>query len=48
MGILPLQYVNGENAEILGLTGKEKFEFQISDDLKPKQQLTVTVSCIVV
>src|SRR5437899_8966320 len=28
MGIVPLQYANGENAESLGLTGKEEFAVQ--------------------
>jgi aconitate hydratase len=27
MGILPLQFMNGENADSLGLTGDEKFDF---------------------
>jgi aconitate hydratase len=26
MGVLPLQYVGGENAQSLGLTGKETFD----------------------
>ena len=43
MGILPLQYNNGQTAESLGLTGQETFTFNISDDLKPKQELVVQV-----
>jgi len=43
MGILPLQYLQGENAETLGLTGKETFSIPISDDVKPKQTIVVTV-----
>jgi aconitate hydratase len=28
MGVLPLQYLNGENAESLGLTGREEFAIE--------------------
>jgi len=36
MGVLPLQYKNGETAEKLGLTGKETFTITgISKDIKP-------------
>ena len=42
MGILPLQFKPGENAETLGLTGRETFDILgISDDIKPRQELTV-------
>jgi len=44
MGILLLQYLNDQSAEVLGLTGQETFTFKISDDLKPKQELVVHVS----
>ena len=44
MGILPLQYLEGQNAESLGLTGRETFSVPISDDVKPKQNIVVTVS----
>jgi aconitate hydratase len=44
MGILPLQYLPGENAETLGLTGREAFSIEdISAGLRPRQELTVTV-----
>ncbi|XP_049814444.1 cytoplasmic aconitate hydratase-like [Schistocerca nitens] len=43
MGLLPLQYLPGQNAETLGLTGKELFSIHIPADLKPLQQLTVEV-----
>jgi aconitate hydratase len=32
MGILPLQYVNGENAQSLGLTGREEFAIEGVDN----------------
>jgi aconitate hydratase len=42
MGVLPLQYQNGESAEILGLTGKEKFNIKgISDGLSPLKPLQI-------
>ncbi|RMF14480.1 MAG: aconitate hydratase AcnA [Candidatus Dadabacteria bacterium] len=42
MGVLPLQFVDGVSAESLGLTGEETFDIpNLSDDLQPKQQLTV-------
>jgi len=31
MGILPLEFKNGESAEVLGLTGHEQFSFQFTD-----------------
>ena len=43
MGILPLQFVDGESRESLGLTGEELFDFDgLNDDLKPGQILEVT------
>jgi len=42
MGILPLEYVNGENAEKLGLTGKEKFNIQIGNTISIGETLNVT------
>jgi len=42
MGILPLQYLPGENAASLGLTGRETFDvLGISDGLRPHQELSV-------
>jgi len=42
MGILPLQYLPGENAASLGLTGRETFDIAgIADGLRPHQELTV-------
>ncbi len=45
MGILPLQYKPGENADSLGLDGTETFAtLNLDDNLKPGQ--TITVSAI--
>jgi aconitate hydratase len=42
MGVLPLQYKSGENAESLGLSGKEKFSISgIKDRLSPQKTLLV-------
>ncbi|XP_049822651.1 cytoplasmic aconitate hydratase-like isoform X1 [Aethina tumida] len=44
MGIVPLQFLDGENAETLGLTGKESYEIQLPDDLKPGQKIQVATN----
>jgi aconitate hydratase len=42
MGILPLQFKDGDNRESLGLTGKELFTIEgLSNNLRPKQEITV-------
>jgi aconitate hydratase len=42
MGVLPLQYINGDTAEKLGLTGNETFTITgISADIKPLKTLQV-------
>jgi aconitate hydratase len=44
MGVLPLQFKGGQNAESLGLTGKEKLTIAgISGDITPRQDVTVQV-----
>ena len=43
MGIIPLQYLSEQNAETLGLTGKEMFSIEINPDLKPGQNVLVKV-----
>lgn len=41
MGVLPLQYANGESAESLGLDGSEKFSIDgISEGLSPSKKLS--------
>ncbi|MBE0611497.1 MAG: aconitate hydratase AcnA [Dehalococcoidia bacterium] len=43
MGVLPLQYLPGENGESLGLTGRETYAIDgIAAGLKPGKRLTVT------
>jgi aconitate hydratase len=44
MGVLPLQFADGRNARTLGLDGTETFDIQIGDDLRPMQQVEVTVT----
>ena len=44
MGIVPLQYKDGETAESLGLTGKEKLSVLLPEnptDLKARQSINV-------
>jgi aconitate hydratase len=45
MGVLPLQFAEGESAQTLGLTGDEAFEVEgIASDLKPGKRMTVTAT----
>jgi aconitate hydratase len=44
MGVLPLQFVEGESAESLGLTGRETFAIRGMADLRPRQVVTVEVT----
>jgi aconitate hydratase len=42
MGVLPLQFMRGENAETLGLDGTETFStVNLTDDLRPGQKVTI-------
>ena len=42
MGVLPLVFTEGQNADSLGLTGRETYDLLgASDDIKPRQELTV-------
>jgi aconitate hydratase len=41
MGVLPLQYAEGESADTLDLTGKESFDIAGLADVSPGAQLTV-------
>jgi aconitate hydratase len=44
MGVLPLQFQPGQNAESLGLTGRERFGVAgLSGELRPRQEVTVQV-----
>ena len=45
MGVLPLQFREGENAASLGLTGQEVFDIAGLDDaISPRSQVTVTAT----
>ncbi|RTR34091.1 aconitate hydratase AcnA [Robertmurraya yapensis] len=44
MGVLPLQFKEGENADVLGLTGKETIDVQIDENVKPRQLVKVTAT----
>jgi aconitate hydratase len=45
MGVLPLQFKAGQNAESLGLTGRETFSIAgLSGELTPRQEVTVQVA----
>jgi aconitate hydratase len=42
MGVLPLQFKEGQSAKSLGLTGREKYDIVgINDSIKPRQELKV-------
>jgi len=44
MGVLPLQFKEGDNAESLELTGQESYSINIDDTLQPLQDVAVTVT----
>jgi len=44
MGVLPLQYKEGQNAGTLGLTGREALTIDLDDTLRPLQEVTVTAT----
>lgn len=46
MGIIPLQFRSGENAETLNLTGHEIYDINIPQNCKPLQEIQVTVNMI--
>ncbi|NUR45319.1 MAG: aconitate hydratase AcnA [Sphingomonas sp.] len=43
MGVLPLQFQDGENAGTFGLTGEEKYTISGISELKPRQDVEVMV-----
>ena len=43
MGIMPLEYLPGQNAESLGLTGKESYTIEVPEDLQTGQTVDVKV-----
>jgi aconitate hydratase len=44
MGVLPLQYKDGESAETLGLSGKETLDLHIDENVKPRDLIKVTAT----
>ena len=44
MGIVPLQYLEGQTASSLGLTGKETYSIEIPQDVQPGQLAQVKLS----
>ncbi len=44
MGVLPLQYLAGQSADTLELSGNETYSVTLGDDLRPRQLLEVTVT----
>lgn len=42
MGVLPLQFKDGQNADVLGLDGTESFTIHVDDSVKPKQIIKVS------
>ncbi|CAH2083588.1 unnamed protein product [Euphydryas editha] len=43
MGIMPLQFIDGQNADSLGLTGTEVYSIDVPENLVPHQVITVKV-----
>jgi aconitate hydratase len=44
MGVLPLTFPAGENAESLGLDGSEVFSIDVDDTLQPRQEVPVSAT----
>ena len=44
MGVLPLQFREGESRETLGLDGTEAYDIELSDDMEPRQTVIVTAT----
>ena len=44
MGVLPLQFPEGKNADSLGLDGTETFDIAVDDDVKPFSTVKVTAT----
>ncbi|MCT8137905.1 aconitate hydratase AcnA [Anaerobacillus sp. CMMVII] len=44
MGVLPLQFKDGDTPESLGLTGKEEFTVKVTNEIKPRDLVTVVAS----
>jgi aconitate hydratase len=44
MGVVPLQFLSGESAASLNLTGKEKYTIKLVPPLKPGQLVDIQLS----
>ena len=44
MGVLPLQFADGADADSLGLDGTETFDIPLDEDLAPGQEIAVTAT----
>ena len=44
MGVLPLQFKEGENPGTLGLDGSETFTIHLSDEIKARGEVEVTAT----
>jgi aconitate hydratase len=44
MGVLPLQFKNGESAESLGIVGDETFDVIVGDTLKPQMDVKLVIT----
>jgi len=44
MGVLPLQFMGADSAASLGITGEEEISISGLDDIRPQQELTVSIS----
>ena len=43
MGVLPLQFLPGQSAQQLGLTGRETFTIVLPEEMEPQDTVTVKV-----
>lgn len=41
MGVIPLEYLPGETADTLRLTGRERYTINIPENLKPRMKVQV-------
>ncbi len=46
MGVLPLTFVEGEGADVLGLDGTETFDIDVDDALQPRQTVPVRATAL--
>src|SRR5690606_41216932 len=44
MGVMPLQFLDGQDADVLGLTGTETYDIDVSEPIAPRQRVKVTAT----